>query len=208
MSKENTLNVEVGDSIVLKDIIFNDKGILVSKDFQDNVGRPMEVKSVENGMITVQGFDEQFPLDWVKEISWKHYSEEELARKELLENKINSFKSIPCEIACFVDKHFGWALGAWAIGILLLAILVASDNDIISFIGLISMISLSALTFLILPAISFILYYGIYRKQKKQFDILLKNNFNVTVAEASRFHLQMSDVAFTREEWDEYFNRK
>lgn len=207
MSKENKLNVEVGDSVILKDIIFNNKGVLVSKDFQNKIGSPMDVKSTENGMITVEGFDEQFPVDWVKKINWKHYSEEELSRKELLENKINSFHSISGKIACFIDRHFGWFLVIGIIGMILFDILFLYNYDTISLIDTLIRTALSVLIFF-LPAILWVLCFGIYRKQKKHFDTLLKNKFSITIAEYYRFHLQMSTSAFTKKEWDEYSQQK
>lgn len=85
-------NPEVGDSIRIHDVIFNDKNVLVSQGFAEAISGPVVLTELKEDYFKIKGFDEKLPNNWIKCIVGKHFTEEERERQCDMREKLRAYK--------------------------------------------------------------------------------------------------------------------
>lgn len=85
-------NPEVGDSVKIYDVIFNDKNVLVSHSFAEAISGPVVLTELKEDYFKIKGFDEKLPNNWIKCIVGKHFTEEEYERQRDILKKLRAYK--------------------------------------------------------------------------------------------------------------------
>ena len=85
-------NLEVGDSIKIHDVIFNDKNVLVSHGFAEAISNPVVLEELNEDYFKIEGFDEKLPKGWIKCVVGKHFTEEEHERQSDMLIKLGAYK--------------------------------------------------------------------------------------------------------------------
>lgn len=159
--------MEKNDRVLIKDIIPN---ISVSNRIAKILGTEVKIEDINETEIKVK--DVWIPKDFVKEVTFKHYTEEELERRSKVEEYHKRFlkENVPfsLKVCEFIDDYFGCLLGSttmfWIVAYLVGSVIrEASPNS--NFGTLLIIIGFCSLGVAVLSSIAIIIFLLIIERR-------------------------------------------
>ena len=97
-------NLEVGDYITFKNIVYNDENVVISQDFAEAMSKSNKLTEVNEDFVKIYGFDEEIPKRWVKNIVRKYKTVDECSRASEINNRLHKInESRPIKLVEFLD---------------------------------------------------------------------------------------------------------
>lgn len=189
------MNMEKGDKVLLKDVI--QPNYCISKKVAELLGTKVMIDDIEGDNIKVENI--WIPKEFVKEITFKHYTEEELERRSKVEEYcdylLEKNAPLPLKIANFFSDNSltiaGISFVAFVVCFITAIILDELNLDKICLTFL--FIALGIFGAMVLLGISLLVFYSALKKMYERFleEVHTKaiRSLKISKEEMERFHL-------------------